>query len=143
MHGTMARRRRRARKPCLVSTSQARSGKIETLEPEMLPVRVSNVLLPANGTTTSNENVDPNLVVPRRSKREHEEHQLRLGIQYNQGKWSDKERLLFLSGMRVYGLGRWKEIGTILTSRYARYETMAVGVYDIIQCIVAEMEFDM
>jgi hypothetical protein len=112
----MARRRRRARKPCLVSTSQAR-GRTETLIPAMLPVP-HNVLLPANGR---NENVDPNLIVPRRSKREHEALQLR---PYNQGTWSDKERLLFLSGMRVYGLGRWKEIGTILTSRY---EAMAGG----------------
>jgi hypothetical protein len=111
----MARRRRRARKPGLVSTSQAR-GRTETLIPAMLPV-LHNVLLPANGST-SNENVDPNLIVPRRSKREHEALQLR---PYNRGTWSDKERLLFLSGMCVYGLGRWKEIGTILTSRY---ETM-------------------
>jgi hypothetical protein len=112
--GTMARRRRRTRKPCLVSISRD-LGTTETLVPAMLllPVR-NNVLLPANGT---NENVDPNLVVPRRSKREHEELQLR---PYNQGTWSDKERLFFLSAMRVYGLGRWKEIGTILTSRYER-----------------------
>jgi hypothetical protein len=105
----MVRRPRRARGPCLVSTSQARV-RTESLIPEILPVR-HNVFLPANGT---NENVDQNLIVPRRSKREHEALQLR---PYNQGTWFYKERLLFLSGMRVYGLGRWKEIGTILISR--------------------------
>jgi hypothetical protein len=120
MLGTMVRRRcLRARKPCLVSASQA-LGRTETLIPAMLPTRVyntsmsalHNVLLPAN---CMNENVDPDLVVPRRSKREHEALQCR--HPYDQGKWSNQERLLFLKGMRVYGLGRWKEIGTILTSR--------------------------
>jgi hypothetical protein len=73
---------------------------------------VLNEWLPA----TVNENVDPNLIVPRRSQREHEALQCR--HPYQQGKWSNQERLIFLKGMRVYGLGRWKEIGTILTSRY-------------------------
>ncbi len=114
MLGTMARRRRRPREPRSGSASQARSERIETSISKPVP----HTLLPANGT---NENVDPNLVVPRRSKREHEELQLR---PYNQGTWSDKERIFFLSAMRVYGLGRWKEIGTILTSRYCTNETM-------------------
>jgi hypothetical protein len=124
MLGTMARRRRRGRRPCSVSASQTRWGRNETAT--SMPV-VHAALLPANGT---NENVDPNpnLIVPRRSKREHEALQLR---PYNQGTWSHKERLLFLSGMQVYGLGRWKEIGTILTSRYGTKTTMAVGVVDV------------
>jgi hypothetical protein len=115
--GTMARRRRRARKQCLVSTSQGRDRTDTPTQVYNTSFPVLHALLPVSST---NENVDPNpnLVVPRRSKREHEALQLR---PYNQGTWSDKERLLFLSGMRVYGLGRWKEIGTILTSRY---ETM-------------------
>jgi hypothetical protein len=72
MLDTMARRRRRrARKPCLVSASQAR-GRTEASIPEMLLTRrVYNtsmpvLLLPAN----CNENVDPDLVIPRRSKKE-------------------------------------------------------------------------
>lgn len=36
---------------------------------------------------------------------------------YEAGAWSRKERLLFLVGLRMFGYGRWKKIGTILTSR--------------------------
>jgi hypothetical protein len=37
---------------------------------------------------------------------------------YNKGRWSEKEKQLFLIGLRKYGKGKWKEIGTILTTRY-------------------------
>ena len=55
------------------------------------------------------ENVYSNFVLPRRSRKEQGP--------FNNGPWSDTERLLFLKGLRMYGAGRWKEIGTILTTR--------------------------
>ena len=34
-----------------------------------------------------------------------------------EGRWTEGEKLLFLIGLRKYGRGKWKEIGTILTTR--------------------------
>jgi hypothetical protein len=49
-----------------------------------------------------------------KSKSRHEHNQCK----YRTGKWGRNERLLFLKGLRVYGWGRWKEIGgTYLTTR--------------------------
>lgn len=49
--------------------------------------------------------------VPRVSRHEREKHV------YRQGLWTEQEHLLFLKGLRRYGTGRWKEIGTIVTTR--------------------------
>ena len=35
------------------------------------------------------------------------------------GLWSEDEQHQFLTGLTIYGWGQWKEIGTIVTTRYA------------------------
>jgi hypothetical protein len=100
---------------CTMARSRTRSRRVRQ-QPGL--VSVSALPTPRVGLTVL-QVVDPNLVVPRRSKREHEALLSCRQYPYNRGTWSDQERLLFLKGMRVYGLGRWKEIGTILTTRYA------------------------
>ena len=77
---------------------------------------------------TRNENRNPNsqlprraglaAAVPRKSRAEHAQQH------YHQGPWSSHERLQFLRGLRLYGMGRWKEIGTILTTRYVAGTTI-------------------
>jgi hypothetical protein len=52
------------------------------------------------------------LVVPRQNRREASKQNA-----YRQGAWTTDERLLFLKGLRKHGVGRWKEIGTVLTTR--------------------------
>lgn len=37
---------------------------------------------------------------------------------YAKGLWSEKEQSQFLTGLMLYGWGQWKEIGTIVTTRY-------------------------
>lgn len=37
---------------------------------------------------------------------------------YAKGLWSEKEQNQFLTGLMLYGWGQWKEIGTIVTTRY-------------------------
>ncbi len=46
---------------------------------------------------------------------------------YNQGSWSEIEKLLFLEGLHQYGRGKWKQIGTILTTRYVKRSRAAGG----------------
>eukprot|EP00543_Licmophora_paradoxa_P002219 CAMPEP_0202446382 /NCGR_PEP_ID=MMETSP1360-20130828/4879_1 /ASSEMBLY_ACC=CAM_ASM_000848 /TAXON_ID=515479 /ORGANISM="Licmophora paradoxa, Strain CCMP2313" /LENGTH=262 /DNA_ID=CAMNT_0049062835 /DNA_START=800 /DNA_END=1588 /DNA_ORIENTATION=- len=36
---------------------------------------------------------------------------------YNKGRWSDEEKCLFLVGLQRFGRGKWREIGTVLTTR--------------------------
>lgn len=52
------------------------------------------------------------LAIPRQNRRERIAQN-----SYNKGSWSTEEKLLFLKGLRIFGTGKWKEIGTILTSR--------------------------
>lgn len=51
------------------------------------------------------------------NERTRKERRLRQDKIYNGGKWSETEKLLFLQGLRVFGAGHWKKIGTILTTR--------------------------
>jgi hypothetical protein len=64
-----------------------------------------------NNVKDNNYDRPPHFVVPRKSRQEHAKRT------YHRGRWSDTERLLFLLGMRMFGMGRWKEIGALLTSR--------------------------
>ena len=41
---------------------------------------------------------------------------------YAKGLWTEKEQHQFLTGLMVYGWGQWKEIGTIITTRYVIVE---------------------
>ena len=45
-------------------------------------------------------------------------HQTRNPNYYVKGLWSEKEQNQFLKGLMMYGWGQWKEIGTIITTRY-------------------------
>ena len=45
------------------------------------------------------------------------ERKLRSQHVFNGGKWSQKERLDFLRGLRKFGPGKWKDVQTILTTR--------------------------
>lgn len=57
----------------------------------------------------------PAALLPKVKRKSRREHAL---CNYNTGKWTRDERLLFLLGLRAYGWGRWKEIGgTYLTTR--------------------------
>lgn len=50
-------------------------------------------------------------------RRTNKERQLRNEKVFNGGPWSEKERLDFLRGLRMFGPGKWKKIQTILTTR--------------------------
>ena len=51
-------------------------------------------------------------------RRTRKERKLREAQVFNGGKWSRKERLEFLRGLRKFGPGKWKKIQTILKTRY-------------------------
>jgi len=36
----------------------------------------------------------------------------------NTGRWTDKEKLVFLQGLRAHGRGYWKQISTMIPTRY-------------------------
>jgi hypothetical protein len=40
-----------------------------------------------------------------------------LPCSYNNGRWSEQERYLFLLGLTKFGHGRWKQVGSILRTR--------------------------
>lgn len=56
------------------------------------------------------------VVVPY-ARREELKRQREKKSSFRQGPWSSEERLLFLKGLRLYGEGRWKEIGSVVTTR--------------------------
>jgi len=69
-------------------------------------------ILAATENTDDKENTESGTFsVPRISRHERKKHA------YCQGPWTEQEHLLFLKGLRRYGTGRWKEIGTIVTTR--------------------------
>jgi hypothetical protein len=39
---------------------------------------------------------------------------------YNEGRWTFEEKILFLKGLRRYGRGKWKKIGSLLPTRYVQ-----------------------
>ena len=44
---------------------------------------------------------------------------------YATGLWSEVEQHQFLTGLMQYGWGQWKEIGTIITTRYDTSSTIS------------------
>ncbi len=52
---------------------------------------------------------------------------------YATGLWSEDEQHQFLTGLTIYGWGQWKEIGTIVTTRYA----YALTSYCIVLTIIS------
>jgi hypothetical protein len=111
--------------PPVVSTSRSkkshpRYGAVTThvqqtrsIDTEKLESTYSTVLLPHSRETLRGDRALSMHRVPR---------QRRLGSsvdeKFNKGLWSEYEQRLFLEGLTIYGWGQWKEIGTILTSRY-------------------------
>jgi hypothetical protein len=71
-------------------------------------------------TLLNTENGVSRYRVPRQSRLYHSTKQ------FNKGPWSDIEQRLFCEGLRLYGWGQWKEIGTILTTRYAQENFLVV-----------------
>jgi hypothetical protein len=60
---------------------------------------------------------------------------------YTSGLWSETEQYQFLTGLMLYGWGQWKEIGTIVTTRYdttlkaiPRNQDVPSGTYDFFMC---------
>jgi hypothetical protein len=51
--------------------------------------------------------------IPRNRRRTGRNHN-----KYKTGSWSEFEQRQFLHGLITYGWGQWKEIGTIVTTRY-------------------------
>lgn len=56
------------------------------------------------------------VTVPRRSRRDQQAFE-QANRPYREGRWSKEERLLFLQGLKTFGVGKWKEIGTLVTTR--------------------------
>lgn len=85
----------------------------------------STTLTSASATAVSLHSKNPmhhaSITVPRIGSRDHADFRKRHPIRH--GAWTEQERLLFLKGLQRFGLGKWKEIGTLVTTRYVRSQS--------------------
>lgn len=51
------------------------------------------------------------------SKRTQKERRLRRERVYNSGSWTTLEKQQFLAGLKKFGPGQWRKIGTLVTTR--------------------------